>query len=190
MAMNEPAFASRPLIPAALFLTALYAALAFTPLRAETVPLSIIAISVPLAAALIALSVIDLCTMRLPDAITLPLIVAGPLLAIALGWDGVMWRIGSAAAGFLFLFAVAQGYQAWRGRAGLGLGDAKLFAAAGAWLGLEGLPSVLVWASCTALLAVLLAIMIGRRVEASSRVPFGPFLAFGFWAIWLYGPIA
>ena len=60
MAMNKPDFASRPLIPAALFLTALYAALAFAPLRAETAPLSIIAISVPLAAALIALSVIDL----------------------------------------------------------------------------------------------------------------------------------
>ena len=176
--------------PAPLALTALYALVALALLLTETVPLAVIAVSVPLAAALITLSIIDLHTMRLPDAITLPLIGSGPLLALALGWDGVMWRIGSAAAGFLFLVAIAQGYRALRGRPGLGLGDAKLFAAAGAWLGLEGLPSVMVWASCAALLAVLLAIILGRPVEASSRVPFGPFLAFGFWVIWLYGPIA
>ena len=189
--MNKPAFASHLLVPAAPFLlTALYVGIALVPLRAENVPLVIIALSVPLAAALIALSIIDSRTMRLPDAITLPLIATGPLLALAFGWDGVLWRVGSAAAGFLFLFAIAHGYRAWRGRAGLGLGDAKLFAAAGAWLGLEGLPSTMVWASCGALVGVLFAVLLGRRVEGSSRIPFGPFLAFGFWMVWLYGPIA
>ena len=188
--MTMPDLVSRQHLPALLFLTALYAGLALAPLRAETVPLAIIAVSVPLGAALIALSVIDLRTMRLPDALTLPLIAAGLLLGLALGWDGTMWRAGSAAAGYLFLFAIGHGYRALRGRAGLGLGDAKLFAAAGAWLGLEGLPSVMVWGSCAALLAVLIALLAGRRVEASSRIPFGPFLAFGFWMVWLYGPIA
>lgn len=77
-----------------------------------------------------------------------------------------------------------------RRRAELGLGDAKLFAAAGAWLSLEGLPSVMVWASCAALLGVLVAIHLRQPVEATTRVPFGPFLAFGFWVVWLYGPIA
>jgi leader peptidase (prepilin peptidase)/N-methyltransferase len=71
-------------------------------------------------------------------------------------------------------------------RAGLGLGDAKLFAAAGAWLSLEGLPSVMVWVSCAALVAILLR----QPVEATTRAPFGPYLAFGFWVVWLYGPIA
>ncbi len=189
--MNKPAFASRLLLPVAPFLlTALYVGLALVPLRVETVPLAVIAVSVLLAAALIALSIIDLRSMRLPDAITLPLIASGPLLALAFGWDGVVWRAGSAAVGFLFLFAVARGYRAWRGRSGLGLGDAKLFAAAGAWLGLEGLPSVMVWASCAALAGVLFAVVLGRHVEGSSRIPFGPFLAFGFWMVWLYGPIA
>ena len=187
--MNKPNFVSRLIVPAPLVLTALYAVLAIVPLRTQTVPLAVIGVSAPLAVALIALSIIDLRTMRLPDALTLPLIVAGPLIALALGWDGALWRVGSAAAGFLSLFAVAEGYRAWRGRAGLGLGDAKLFAAAGAWLGLEGLPSVLLWASCTALLGVFVAILLRRQVGAATRVPFGPFLAFGFWMVWLYGPI-
>lgn len=188
--MDKPNFASRLLVPVPSILAAFYAALALIPLRTETTSLAVIAVSMPLAATLIALSIIDLRTMRLPDAITLPLIAVGPLLAFALGWDGALWRVGSAAAGFLFLFAIAEGYRAWRGRVGLGLGDAKLFAAAGAWLGLEGLPSVMVWASCAALLGVLVAILLRQPVEATTRVPFGPFLAFGFWVVWLYGPIA
>jgi leader peptidase (prepilin peptidase)/N-methyltransferase len=188
--MNKPNFVSRLIVPAALVLTALYAVLAFVPLRTQTVPLAVIGVSAPLAMALIALSIIDLRTMRLPDAITLPLIVAGPLVALCFGWDGALWRVGSAAAGFLFLFAIAEGYRVWRGRAGLGLGDAKLFGAAGGWLGLEGLPSVMVWASCTALSAVFVAIVLRRQVGATTRVPFGPFLAFGFWMVWLYGPMA
>lgn len=188
--MNEPNRISQRLMPTLLALTTFYAALALVALRGDTTPVPVLAISVPLGTALIALTIIDMRTMRLPDAITLPLIAAGPLVALAFGWDGVLWHIGSAAAGFLFLFAVARGYEAWRGRAGLGLGDAKLFAAAGAWLGMEALPSVMVWGSCAALAAVLFTALSGRRIEASTRIPFGPFLAFSFWLVWLYGPIA
>jgi leader peptidase (prepilin peptidase)/N-methyltransferase len=188
--MSEPAFSLRRPGLALVFIASLYALLAVAALRDGATPTSVMMLSIQLGATLIALSLIDLHTMRLPDAITLPLIAAGPLTALALGWDGVIWRSGSAAAGFLFLFAVARAYRALRGRAGLGLGDAKLLAAAGAWLGLEGLPSVVVWGSITALMAVAAAMLLGRPVEASSRVPFGPFLALGFWMVWLYGPIA
>lgn len=188
--MSQSALTLRGPWLALVFIIALYTLLAGAALSGGDTPLPVTMLSVPLGAALIALSLIDLRTMRLPDAITLPLIAAGPLAALALGWDGVLWRVGSAAAGFLLLFAVAHGYRALRGRAGLGLGDAKLLAAAGAWLGLEGLPSVVAWGSITALVAVAAAILLGRQVEASSRVPFGPFLAFGFWVVWLYGPIA
>jgi leader peptidase (prepilin peptidase) / N-methyltransferase len=188
---------STPLAPPELrpwaafaIVAAVYALLAAAAFGAGDMPVTVAMLSIPLGAALIALSLIDLRTMRLPDAITLPLIAAGPLTALALGWDGVLWRAGSAATGFLLLFAVARGYRAWRGRAGLGLGDAKLLAAAGAWLGLEGLPSVVLWGSVTALAAVAAAMLLGRHVEASSRVPFGPFLALGFWMVWLYGPVA
>ena len=175
---------------ASLILTAVYAAFALAVMRNEAIPGSVLAASLLLAAALIALSVIDLAIFRLPDAITLPLISAGPFLALAFGWDGVLWRIASAGVGFIALFAVAHGYRALRGRAGLGLGDAKLFAAAGAWLGMEALPSVLLWACGAALVGVFLAALAGRQVKATSRIPFGPFLALGFWAVWLCGPLS
>jgi leader peptidase (prepilin peptidase)/N-methyltransferase len=168
---------------------ALYALLALPAVIDIGLPLPVLAISLLLAGALIALSVIDVATMRLPDAITLPLTVAGPLIAWATGWDEPLWRVVSAGVGFLALFAVAEGYRALRGRAGLGLGDAKLFAAAGGWLGMGALPSVLMWGCGIALAGVALAMAFRRQVTAATRIPFGPFLACGFWLVWLYGPL-
>jgi leader peptidase (prepilin peptidase) / N-methyltransferase len=168
----------------------LYSALAVPALLDPAPPLPVVLASLLLGAALIALSVIDLRTMRLPDALTLPLIAAGPLLAYVLDWDGVLWRLASAAAGFAFLFAIASAYRALRGRAGLGLGDAKLLAAAGAWVGLEALPTVMLWGCASALVLVLAAVLLRMPVEGSTRIPFGPFLALGFWIAWLYGPLA
>jgi len=187
----SPALApSSRLMKAAPYLfSGLYALLAIPALYDIGVPVLVVVISILLAGSLIALSVIDMTTMRLPDAITLPLIATGPLIAWVLGWDDPIWRVLSAAIGFLALFGVAEGYRALRGRAGLGLGDAKLFAGAGAWLGMGALASVLLWACGIALAAVVLALILQRRVEASSRIPFGPFLAIGFWATWLYGPL-
>ena len=80
-------------------------------------------------------------------------------------------------------------YERLRSRPGLGLGDAKLLAAAGAWLGLEALPSVLLVATGTALFCVGMAVLLGKRITATSRIPFGPFLATAFWIVWLYGPM-
>ncbi len=65
-----------------------------------------------------------------------------------------------------------------RGRVGLGLGDAKLLAAGGAWLGVALLPDVLL---VSALAGLCWAV--GRR---RSRIAFGPFLAGGIWVVWLY----
>ena len=78
-------------------------------------------------------------------------------------------------------------YSRLRGRDGLGLGDAKLFAASGAWLGLEGLPAVLLVACGAAIVALLVDGLAIAGLSATTRIPFGPFLAFGTWIVWLYG---
>jgi leader peptidase (prepilin peptidase) / N-methyltransferase len=151
--------------------------------------------SLILGTTLVALSVMDLATLRLPDALTLPLIAAGLLCAIVFKWDGsawddVRWRVLAAGLGYGFLFGVAWIYQRVRHRPGVGLGDAKLLAAAGAWLGLEGLAPALMVASLTGLGAALLGHFAGRSITAETRMPFGPFLAGATWLLWLYGPIA
>jgi leader peptidase (prepilin peptidase) / N-methyltransferase len=138
---------------------------------------------------LLALAVIDWRHELLPDALTLPLIPAGLAVAYAIDPDRVLPHAIGAAAGFLAFAALALAYERLRGREGLGLGDAKLLAAAGAWLGWAALPSVVVVGAVSGLLLALLQAARGRRLEAGSRLPFGPHLALGFWLVWLYGPL-
>lgn len=139
--------------------------------------------------ALLALALSDLRTMRLPDRLTLPLVVAG--LAAAALLPGAAWRdhLAGAAAGFGFAAAVAWGYRRLRGRDGLGMGDAKLLAAAGAWVSWVGLPTVLVWACLSALALVAGLRLAGRPVDGATAIPFGPHLALGIWLTWVLGPL-
>jgi leader peptidase (prepilin peptidase)/N-methyltransferase len=179
----------RAVAGAALGFLALYGALAAPGLWHDDVGPGIPAVSILLAAMLTALSAIDVHSHRLPDVLTLPLAALGLLASAATGVAPLWWSAASAALGFALLAGLAWGYRRVRGRPGLGLGDAKLLAAAGAWLGAGALPTVLLWATGSALVCVLLARLRGAVLTGASRLPFGPFLAFGTWLAWLYGPL-
>ncbi|MEQ1718051.1 MAG: A24 family peptidase [Hyphomicrobium sp.] len=144
-----------------------------------------------LALCLAALSAIDLKTFRLPNTLTLPLIAAGCLLPLVMDtgvssiWP-IVWRAGAAAGAFAVLAGLAIVYERLRGRPGLGLGDAKLFAAAGSWLGAEPLALVMLIASLSALAVVLLKAVRDRRLDPGMRLAFGPYIALGFWIVWVY----
>ena len=75
------------------------------------------------------------------------------------------------------------------GRDGLGVGDAKLLAAAGSWLGLGALPLVVLLAALVGLAFAGIAAATGRAMLATSTLPFGAFLAASIWLVWLYGPM-
>jgi leader peptidase (prepilin peptidase)/N-methyltransferase len=138
---------------------------------------------------LLALAWIDIRRWILPDALTLPLIVAGLLAALAFEPDALVERALGAALGYIALRAIAWAYFRLRGREGLGQGDAKLLAAAGAWLGAYALPQVILVAALAALLAAAALRLSGREIRALSALPFGPFLAVAIWALWLFGPL-
>lgn len=139
--------------------------------------------------ALLWLSAVDLRCFRLPDAGTLPLILGGLALAAAGGSGPILAHALGAAIGYLSLAGIGAAYRRWRGIDGLGLGDAKLFAAAGAWVGVGALPSVLLIA-CAAGFAAIGAARFGRaKIGWRTAIPFGPGLALGLWLTWLYGPL-
>lgn len=166
------------------------AAVAVVAWTAATVPEDMLWPTAGLGWSLLALAVIDARTFILPDALTLPLIAAGLAVAWYLDPAPPLDHVVGAAAGGLSFWLIAHLYARTRHRQGLGLGDAKLFAAAGAWVSWQGLASVLLTASLGALALVALLAAFGGPARASTRVPFGPFLALGLWLTWLYGPIA
>ena len=114
--------------------------------------------------------------------------LAGGLLTAAILTPGQLTdHLLGAVCGYASLAVLAISYQALRGRVGLGGGDAKLFAAIGAWTGWLGLPSVLL---ISGIAGLAYALARGRgRVSAQERIPFGPALALGGWIVWLHGPL-
>ena len=72
--------------------------------------------------------------------------------------------------------------------AGMGLGDVKLLAMLGAWVGLTGLPLVLLIASIAAVLWLLVRIPFTNKEKRSPVIPYGPFLALGGAVTALHGP--
>jgi leader peptidase (prepilin peptidase) / N-methyltransferase len=152
-------------------------------------------------ASLLLVTFIDLDHRFIPDEVSLPGIAIGVAFAFLPG--GVTPR--DAALGALLgggiLWAVAWGYERMTGIEGMGLGDVKLLAMIGAFLGWQAVPTVLVVASLAGSLAGLAVMLVrgvsraGRRVarrlglralapfvqRAARRteIPFGPFLALG-----------
>lgn len=130
---------------------------------------------------LLALAALDLRHLWLPDRIT------APLAGLGLAFGGITtgaWpldRMIGAVAGFASLWLIAAGYRRWRGLEGMGLGDAKLLGAIGAWLGWQALPFVLLAASVIGLIAAALSGGLAR----DRAVPFGAALAFGAVPGWL-----
>jgi leader peptidase (prepilin peptidase)/N-methyltransferase len=136
---------------------------------------------------LLLLAILDFKTMRLPDSITLSLLAAGLATAAILVPTELADHLLGAVLGYASLTLLAIAYENVRGRVGLGGGDAKLFAAIGAWVGWQGLPSVLL---ISGLAGLAYALLRGRgRLRPHERIPFGPALALGGWMIWLYGPL-
>lgn len=123
---------------------------------------------------LLVLAVIDAHCRLLPDALTLPLLWSGLLLA----WAGFGVHLSdaviAAASAYALLWTLNAGYSACRGRAGLGGGDMKLAAALGAWLGWAPLPGVLLGACA---LGIGFAFAAGRGKAWRRPVALGPFLA-------------
>ena len=96
---------------------------------------------------------------------------SGPLAGLEAACEG-------AAIGAVF-WLLRRLYFAFRKIQGLGLGDVKLLAAAGIWVGVAGLPVLLMIAALTALFCAGVMQLAGRQLNARSSLPFGPFLAIG-----------
>src|SRR5439155_4851243 len=126
---------------------------------------------------LIALFAIDLEHHLLPNAITLPGIVVGFVFSVFAepGWPSSL--IG-AIVGAGSLFAIAEAYYRVRGEEGLGMGDVKMLAMIGAFLGWKMVLLTLVLSSISGSI-VGVAILLVKKESLKYALPFGTFLAIG-----------
>jgi leader peptidase (prepilin peptidase) / N-methyltransferase len=137
------------------------------------------------ASAMIVLAVTDLRDRLLPNAITYPGVVVGLLFSLVLP-PGITSALIGAVAGAAVPFLIAEAYYRVRGIEGLGMGDVKMLAMIGAFLGWE-------MALLTLFAASLLGVAIGVPLTIVKRdrhylIPLGTFLALGGLAAAFVGP--
>ena len=128
--------------------------------------------------ALVYLAYIDWRTFRLPNAITLPLIFLGIAIngVSDLRLTTPISAILGASLGYGSLWVLNTGYRLLKNQNGIGMGDAKLLAALGAWLGWSVLPSILLMASVMGVMGGIIWLK-WRGHQLQQAFPFGPFLA-------------
>lgn len=86
-------------------------------------------------------------------------------------------------------FLVALLYKIIRNKQGFGMGDIKLLAVIGLFMGLYG-ALILPAAAIIGLIAVVLSRISNQKVSLSAQIPFGPFIAFASLGILMFGPQA
>ena len=128
------------------------------------------------------MAVVDLLSLRLPDLITLPLGLAGLYFGPRLLATPLLDHVIGALAGYTVLSLISWAYARFRGVDGLGLGDAKLLAVGGAWLGWAALPNVVVLACAGGLAWAALRLLRRGRPALAEPIAFGLPLCAAIWA--------
>jgi leader peptidase (prepilin peptidase) / N-methyltransferase len=126
------------------------------------------------------LSLIDIRRGIIPNKLNLSIAVVGlAKSAIDGGAADVIAASWQAAAIGAVFWLLRRLYFIWRKAQGFGLGDVKFLAAAGIWIGIAGLPMLLLIATSLALAAAGGLQFAGRGMTRQTSLPFGPFLACG-----------
>ena len=135
---------------------------------------------------LITLTMIDADVQLLPDDMTLLLLWIGLLLNTQSVFTSPADAVLGAAAGYLALWLVSSTYKLLKKQDGFGQGDFKMLAALGAWMGWKMLPLIILLSSATgSVIGITLILM--SRMGFSTRLSFGPYLAFAGLIALLWG---
>ena len=123
---------------------------------------------------LVPISLIDLDKRIIPNKIVAPAAVAAVAIGLALKPSFVPEQLiaGAAAGGFLFVFALAY-------PAGMGMGDVKLAAVLGLFLGRAVAPALLIGVAAAMVVGIVVMARVGVEKGRKTAIPFGPFLALG-----------
>jgi leader peptidase (prepilin peptidase) / N-methyltransferase len=139
----------------------------------------LLAVRLVFGCAMIVLLFIDLRHRILPNAITVPGIIAGVMAGFVLppppGW---LDSLVGAVVGAGVLLAIGELYLRVRHEEGLGMGDVKMLGMIGAFLGWKLMLVTMVIASLLGSI-VGVTVIVARKGGMKSALPFGTFLAIG-----------
>jgi leader peptidase (prepilin peptidase)/N-methyltransferase len=175
-ACRSPISARYPLVEAATALLAV--AVVLVKHSAHDIALGLVLVGI-----LVPIALIDLEHRIIPNKITLPAALAAVGIGLATRPSGVPEQLigGAAAGGFLLVFVLAY-------PRGMGMGDVKLAAVLGLFLGRSVAVAVLVGVLAGAIVGGAIMARIGVQQGRKTAVPFGPFLALGGVVAVLAGP--
>lgn len=135
---------------------------------------------------LLAMSLIDADHQLLPDVLVMPLLWLGLIVngfGLLATLPDALW---GAVIGYMSLWSVFWLFKLVTGKDGMGHGDFKLLALLGAWGGWQILPLTLLMSSLVGVFVGLILMRV-RRTQASTPMPFGPYLAIAGWIALLWG---
>ncbi len=134
----------------------------------------------------LAITIIDVRHLLIPDALSLSLLWTGLVLNAFGVFAAPSDAIIGAAVGYLGFMAVNWVASVVLGRRAIGQGDFKLFAAIGAWFGWQSLAPVLFIGSATGAIVGLVLLALGL-ITRDQPIGFGPFLILGAWGVLFFG---
>jgi leader peptidase (prepilin peptidase)/N-methyltransferase len=134
--------------------------------------------------ALVTTVFIDIEFRIIPDRFSLGCWAVAILASLLWGVPSIVESLSGGALGFGIFFAMAWGYEKLKGIEGLGFGDVKMMGWLGSWIGIFGVPFVILVASLTGLMAGLVAMKTSRE-GLKTAIPFGPFLSLGAYVVWI-----
>ncbi|GAC1441838.1 MAG: A24 family peptidase [Solirubrobacteraceae bacterium] len=166
-ACREPISARYPLVEAVTGLLCAGVVLRYDAASSSALGIALILVLVPL-------TLIDLDVRRLPNAITGPAALLAVVLGTTLDPAGEPERLiaGALAGGFLLLAVLAY-------PRGMGMGDAKLVAVLGLFLGRGVAPALFIALVTGVLMGAMIMSRVGVAAGRKTRIPFGPYLALG-----------
>lgn len=142
-----------------------------------------IALGLALVAVLVPVALIDYDHRIIPNKLTLPAAVVAVAIGLATRPAGVPEQLiaGAAAGGFLLIFVLAY-------PRGMGMGDVKLAAVLGLFLGRSVAVAILSGVLLGTIVGAAVMARVGVSAGRKTAVPFGPFLAVGGVIALLAGP--
>ncbi len=128
---------------------------------------------------LIICSFIDMRFKIIPDKISLPMIAVSPVVALVHPELDLISSLLGVVLGAGIIYAIAWTYYILRRQEGIGMGDAKLLAGIGGWLGYQSILPSIFYASILGTIAGIGVCIYKRSLSLKAEIPFGPFLAIG-----------